>query len=261
MRQAAGDRSPDAAALLLRELSVCYGKTVALRQVSLDISAGQITALVGPAGAGKTTLLRTLNRMSIELDDAQVEGRIRLDGADILSGEISSVELRRRVGMVFAMPQPLPGSILANLLFGPRLQSRRADPALLHRVEECLRTAELWEEVKDRLTTSALRLSGGQQQRLCLARALMLRPDVLLLDEPTSGLDPISTQRIESSLRTLRGRMTLVLVTNNIKQAERVSDRVAFLLEGALIESGETAAIFQGARDERTRAYLSGEFG
>lgn len=261
MTRTAGAPAPDASTLVLREVSVRYGTTVALRQVSLHVRAGQITALIGPAGAGKTTLLRTLNRMAVDLDGAHVEGRICLDGTDILSEAISSAELRRRVGMVFAVPQPLPGSILSNLFFGPRLQGHHAEPELLHRAEECLRAAELWDEVKDRLAAPALRLSGGQQQRLCLARALMLRPDVLLLDEPTSGLDPISTQRVESSLRTLRGRMTLVLVTNNVKQAERTSDQVAFLLDGAMIEAGETAAVFQGARDARTRAYLLGEFG
>lgn len=258
------ERSPQpaaAGAITLRELTVRYGSRGVLQKISLHIPAGEVTALIGPAGAGKTTLLRTINRMSLELDAAQAEGEIHLGQISLLGSSLSSQELRRRVGMVFAVPQPLPGSIRDNLLFGPRLHGQPLDAELASRIEECLRAAELWEEVRDRLAGSAWSLSGGQQQRLCLARALMLRPEVLLLDEPTSGLDPISTQRVEASLRALRGHATVVLVTNNVKQAERVSDHAAFLLQGELIESGATTALFHGARDARTRAYLKGEFG
>lgn len=245
----------------IRTLTVHHGKTAALHDVSLEIAAGALTAIIGPASAGKTTLLRCINRMAIDIDGANTQGEIEVGTSSVLRSPRSAHALRKRVGMVFAVPQPLPGSILHNLLYGPLLHGERTGPALMERVEQCLRIAELWSEVQHRLADSATRLSGGQLQRLCLARALMLQPDVLLLDEPTSGLDPISTERIEHSLRALRGSLTIVLVTNSLHQAKRVSDETAFLLQGQLIEFARTSDLFHGARDERTRAYLAGQFG
>lgn len=249
-----------AVGVTLGSLSVQHGDTLALQEVSCAIPPGSLTAIIGPASAGKTTLLRTINRMAIDLDGARATGTILVGDTNVLESP-NPHALRRRVGMVFAVPQALPGSILANLLYGPLLHGQRRGAALLSRAEECLRIAELWGEVQHRLSDSATRLSGGQLQRLCLARALMLQPEVLLLDEPTSGLDPISTERIEHSLRALRGQLTTVLVTNNIHQAQRVSDHVAFFLQGRLVEFADTHTLFHGARDERTRAYLGGQFG
>lgn len=245
----------------IRGLSVQHGRTAALHDVSLEIAAGALTAIIGPAGAGKTTLLRCINRMAIDIDGATAQGEIEVGRFSVLRSPRSAHVLRKRVGMVFAVPQALPGSILHNLLYGPLLHGERRGAALLGRVEQCLRIAELWSEVQHRLSDAATRLSGGQLQRLCLARALMLQPDVLLLDEPTSGLDPISTERIEHSLRALRGSLTILLVTNSLHQAKRVSDDSAFLLQGSLIEFAPTSELFHGARDDRTRAYLAGQFG
>lgn len=245
----------------IQGLSVRHRGIAALHNVSLDMAAGELTAIIGPASAGKTTLLRTLNHMAIDIDGATAEGEITIGARSVLRNPRSAHLLRKRVGMVFAVPQALPGSILHNLLYGPLLHGERRGAALLDRVEQSLRTAELWPEVQHRLGDAATCLSGGQLQRLCLARALMLQPDVLLLDEPTSGLDPISTERIEHSLRALRGSLTIVLVTNNLHQAQRVSDHTAFFLQGRLIEFAPTLELFHGARDERTRAYLAGHFG
>lgn len=243
----------------IEKLSVFYADRQALREVSLDIWPYQIHAFIGPAGGGKTSILRVLNRLASEVDDARITGELRLDGQDLMTLEVAA--LRRRVAMVFATPQPLPRSIYENLVFGPRLAGihKRADLEVL--VEESLRAAQLWEEVRDRLHASALKLSGGQQQRLCIARALALRPEVILLDEPCSGLDPISTHRIEETLRELKSRYTFVLVTNNTKQAARVADRVAFFLMGQLIEDAPTDRLFTAPKDERTNDYLSGRFG
>jgi phosphate transport system ATP-binding protein len=231
----------------------------ALRDVNLSIATNQIHAFIGPARGGKTSLLRAMNRLATEVDGARVEGRILLDGQDISSLELAS--LRRRVTMVFATPQPLPRSIYENIVFGPRLAGVRKRAELDILVEESLQAAQLWDEVKDRLHTSAFKLSGGQQQRLCIARGLALKPEVVLLDEPCSGLDPISTHRIEETLRELKERYTFVLVTNNTKQAGRVADRVAFFLMGELVEEGPTESLFTAPADERTNDYLSGRFG
>jgi phosphate transport system ATP-binding protein len=243
----------------LRRLGVYYGDKQALRDVTLSIWPHQIHSFIGPAGGGKTTLLRVLNRLAIEVDEARVEGELRLDGLDLLQLDVA--QLRRRVAMVFATPQPLPRSIYDNLTFGPRLAGRRPRAELDALVEESLRAAQLWDEVRDRLHSSALKLSGGQQQRLCIARALALHPEVILLDEPCSGLDPISTHRIEETLRNLKSRYTFVLVTNNTKQAARVADRVAFFLMGQLVEDAPTERLFTAPADERTNDYLSGRFG
>jgi phosphate transport system ATP-binding protein len=240
-------------------LSIQFGDRQVLRNVSLSIASHQIHAFIGPAGGGKTTLLRAMNRLATEVDRARITGQILLDGQDVTTFELAA--LRRRVAMVFATPQPLPGSIYDNLAFGPRLAGVRSRAALDVLIEESLRAAQLWDEVKERLHTSAFRLSGGQQQRLCIARALALKPEVVLLDEPCSGLDPISTHRIEETLRQLSSSYTFVLVTNNTKQAGRIADRVAFFLMGELIEDAPAAQMFTSPTDERTNAYLSGRFG
>jgi phosphate transport system ATP-binding protein len=243
----------------VRDLSIYYGEQSALRNVNLTIPKNRIHAFIGPAGSGKTSFLRALNRLATEIDGAQLRGQVLLDGTDIRQIEVS--QLRRRVGMVFATPQPLPRSIYENLVFGPRLAGVRKRSELDRLVEESLKAAQLWDEVKDRLAASALALSGGQQQRLCIARSLALKPEVVLLDEPCSGLDPISTHRIEEALEGLKSQFTFVLVTNNTKQAARVGDRVAFFLMGELVEDAPADQMFTKPADERTNDYLSGRFG
>lgn len=245
----------------IRALSVNYAERTAVRNLSLSIPDGSIYALIGPAGSGKTSLLRTINLLSVDLDRARVGGSILLDGRDVLAPGTDRALLRRRVGLVLATPQPLPGSIYHNLTFGPRLAGKRRRDELEILVETALRSADLWGEVKERLQSPASTLSGGQQQRLCIARAIALSPEVILLDEPCSGLDPISTARIEEMMRALQKRFTWVIVTNNTKQAARVSDRTAFLLSGELIEDGPTSRIFTAPTDARTSDYVEGRFG
>ena len=251
----------DVSKLAIRGLHVRYGQLRAVRGVDLAIPAGCVYAIIGPARSGKTSVLRTINLLSLEIDGAAVEGRILVDGEDVLGRDIDRARLRRRIGMVFATPQPLPGTIHDNLVYGPRLAGVRAPSRLAALVEESLRAAQLWEEVKDRLHQSALALSGGQQQRLCLARTIALGPEIVLLDEPCSGLDPISTLKIEETMRSLRSRFTWVLVTNNTKQAARVSDRTAFMLAGELIEEAPTGQLFTAPVDQRTADYVEGRFG
>jgi phosphate transport system ATP-binding protein len=250
-----------AAAAELRQLTIGYGGAPVVRRVDLAIPRGSIFALIGPAASGKTSLLRTLNLLSLDVDRARVDGDILVGGEHILRPDVDRARLRRRVGMVFATPQPLPGSIVHTLTFGPRLAGVRGHAQLAETIESSLRLAQLWDEVKDRLETSALALSGGQQQRLCLARTLALGPEIVLLDEPCSGLDPISTLKIEDAMRALRSRVTWVLVTNNTKQAARVSDRTAFMLAGELVEEGPTAQLFTRPREPRTGDYIEGRFG
>lgn len=245
----------------VRSLSVTYGRERALKDLTLDILSREILGIVGPAGSGKTTFLRTLNRLNDLVDGCRCEGEVRLDGADIYAPDADPIALRKRVGIVFALPVPLPMSIYDNLTYGPRLAGIRNRGRLDDLVERSLKAAFLWSEVKDRLGTSALRLSGGQQQRLCLARVLSMEPEVVLLDEPCSGLDPISTARIEEALTALKERYTIVLVTNNTKQAARVADRTAFFLMGELVEVGATDRIFTAPRDSRTNDYVTGRFG
>ncbi len=242
----------------VRNLTVRAGSKTLLDDVSLDVAQNEILAIIGPAGGGKTTLLRCLNRLTDMEDSLSVSGEILLDDQDILAAKADVATLRRRVSMMFAVPTPLPMSIEDNLRLGLRFQGADTPRG---RVEESLRAAFLWDEVKDRLGASALDLSGGQQQRLCLARSLMLAPGVLLLDEPCSGLDPISTAKIEEALKALKEKMSIVLVTNNVKQASRTSDRTAFLLMGRLIEEGETGQIFTSPKEQRTADYVSGRFG
>ena len=244
-----------------RNFSVFYGAAQALRGITLDVPAHQILGIIGPAGSGKTALLRAMNRLNDLNPDCRVAGQILLDGVDIYQSDFDVVRLRKRVGMVFALPVPLPLSLFDNIAYGPRLSGIRGRKRLNELVEHSLQAAFLWDEVKDRLHTSAMRLSGGQQQRLCLARVLAMEPEVILLDEPCSGLDPISTARIEEALIALKSKYTIVLVTNNTKQAARVADTTAFLLQGDLVEVGPTGLIFTVPKDQRTNDYVSGRFG
>ncbi len=244
------------------EFSVFHGQTPALRNLTMDIPANRILGIIGPSGSGKTTFLRALNRLNDLQPEIRAEGKLLLDGNDIYDSAFDVVELRKRVGMVFALPVPLPMSIYENVVYGTRLAGVRERRRLDELVEQSLRAAFLWDEVKDRLNTSGLRLSGGQQQRLCLARTLaMEQVEVILLDEPCSGLDPISTAKIEEALTVLKQRYTVILVTNNTKQAARVADYTAFFLMGELVEYADTEKIFTVPDDSRTNDYVTGRFG
>jgi phosphate transport system ATP-binding protein len=243
-------------------LSVFYGAHRAITDVSIAIPANLVTAFIGPSGCGKSTLLRALNRMNDVVPGARVEGRVRLDDADVYGAGADVVALRRRVGMVFQKSNPFPKSIFDNVAYGLRINRMAASRGeLADRVERSLRGAALWDEVKDRLHRSALALSGGQQQRLCIARALAVEPEVLLMDEPASALDPIATQRIEELVYHLKADYTIVIVTHNMQQAARVSDRTAFFWLGTLVESGRTDAIFTSPREKLTEDYVTGRFG
>ncbi len=248
-----------AAKLSIRQLAVAVNKRLILRGVDLDVEANTIVSVIGPAHSGKTTLLRVINRLIETQRELLRSGDVLLDGTEVRRLDIDV--LRRRVGLIFATPIPLPGTIFDNVAYGPRLKARLRRPRIADLVEQSLRSAALWDEVKDRLHTSALRLSGGQQQRLCIARTIAVNPEVIMLDEPTSGLDPISTAQVENTMRELKHRFTWVLVTNNVKQAARVSDRVAFFLSGELVEEGEAAQLFTTPRDKRTDDYVSGRIG
>jgi len=245
--------------LAVRNLTVTVGNRAVLKDVSLPVAAGEILAIIGPAHSGKTTLLRVINRMIETQPEFTRTGEVRLDGVEVR--ELDGDELRRRVGLVFATPVPLPGTVYDNVAYGPRLHGLRARSRLDAVVEASLRAAFLWDEVSDRLHSSALRLSGGQQQRLCIARTLATSPEVILMDEPCSGLDPISTAQIENAMRQLKHRYTFVLVTNNVKQAARVADKVAFFLSGELIEFAPSGQLFTTPRDPRTDDYVSGRIG
>jgi len=242
-------------------LNVWYGDSHVLQDVKLAIPEGRITAIIGPSGCGKTTLLKSLNRMVELIEGARVEGRVLLDGRDIYDSDMDPAELRRRVGMVFQKPNPLPMSIYDNVAYGLRVRGIDDRAILDEAVEEALERAGLWSEVKERLRDSAFNLSIGQQQRLCIARALAVGPDVLLLDEPCSSLDPISTSRIERLLTRLKNDLTLVIVTHNLQQARRIADYTAFLYMGRLVEMAPTEEIFQNPREELTRNYIEGRFG
>ena len=245
-----------------RDFSLFFGKNQALRRITLDVQRNAILGIIGPSGSGKTSFLRAINRLNDLHPEAHVEGLLQLDGEDINQPQFDPIALRKRVGMVFALPIPLPLSIYENVVYGPRLGGHTPPRAELDaRVERSLRAAFLWDEVKDRLNTSGLRLSGGQQQRLCLARVLAMQAEVILLDEPCSGLDPISTAKIEEALTLLKAQHTIVLVTNNTKQAARVADTTAFFLMGELVEHGPTQQIFTVPDDKRTNDYVTGRFG
>lgn len=245
----------------LEDVSVAYSGETAVAGVCASIAPNKVTALIGPSGCGKSTLLRCLNRMNDMLGNVEVGGTIALDGEDINHGTIDPVELRMHVGMVFQQPSVFPLSIYDNVAYGPRLRGVKSRSDLDPLVEDCLRRAALWDEVKDELSSSALGLSGGQQQRLCIARALAVEPDILLMDESTSALDPISTSKIEELAMELKNRYTVVMVTHNMQQAVRVSDETAFFLLGELVEFGDTERIFSHPQDKRTEDYITGRFG
>ena len=252
---------PSPMAIRVAGFSHFFGAEPSLYDLDLEVFRHEILGIIGPARSGKSTFLCALNRLNDLIRGSRVEGRVEIDGRDIYGPEVDVIELRRKLGMVFATPVPLPRSIFENVAFGPRMAGVRDRTSLDALVRDCLEKGGLWEEVKDRLDTSALKLSGGQQQRLCLARILALKPEFILLDEPTSGLDPISTMKIEDSLRKLKKDYTIILVTNNVKQAARIADRTAFFLNGRLVEVGPTARIFTAPEDQRTDDYVRGKFG
>ena len=247
--------------LSARNLDFYYGETHALKKISLDISEHKITALIGPSGCGKSTFLRTINRMNDLIEGVKVTGSLTYRGQEIYAPGLDVTELRRNIGMVFQKPNPFPMSIYDNVAYGPRTHGIRAKAKLDNLVEQSLRDAAIWDEVKDRLKKNALGLSGGQQQRMCIARALAVKPDVLLMDESTSALDPISTSKIEDLAMELKKDYTIVIVTHNMQQAVRISDRTAFFLLGELIEYGDTEKMFSQPEDKRTEDYITGRFG
>ncbi|WP_294356872.1 phosphate ABC transporter ATP-binding protein PstB [uncultured Sphingomonas sp.] len=243
-------------------VDVSYGTNHAIRDVSIDVYREDVTAFIGPSGCGKSTFLRSLNRMNDTIPTARVSGDIRLDGEDIYAREMDVVQLRARVGMVFQKPNPFPKSIYENVAYGPKIHGLAQSKGELDRiVERSLSRAGLWNEVKDRLSDPGTALSGGQQQRLCIARAIAVDPEVILMDEPCSALDPIATARIEELIHDLRGRYAIVIVTHNMQQAARVSQRTAFFHLGQLIEYGDTSDIFTNPRQERTKDYITGRYG
>ncbi len=245
-----------------RGVNVFYGAKQAISDVSIDVGMDNVVAFIGPSGCGKSTFLRTLNRMNDTIPIARVEGDIRLDGEDIYAPRMDVVQLRARVGMVFQKPNPFPKSIYDNVAYGPRIHGLAAGKNELDEiVERSLQRAGLWNEVKDRLTDSGTALSGGQQQRLCIARAIAVDPEVILMDEPCSALDPIATAKIEELIHGLRGQYAIVIVTHNMQQAARVSQRTAFFHLGSLVEFGETSEIFTNPREERTKDYITGRYG
>ncbi|GIU20511.1 phosphate ABC transporter ATP-binding protein PstB [Shewanella sp. MBTL60-007] len=246
--------------LEVNNLNLFYGDNHALKNISLTIPARQVTALIGPSGCGKSTLLRTLNRMNDLVAGVKIDGDVMFDGNNIYQ-DVDVKHLRMRVGMVFQKPNPFPMSIYENVAFGLRAQGVKDKKVLDDTVEESLRSAALWEEVKDRLNTPAFGLSGGQQQRLCIARTIAMKPEVILMDEPTSALDPIATHKIEELMDELRKQFTIVIVTHSMNQAKRISDKTAFFWMGELVEHGETTQIFNQPRDQRTHGYVSGQFG
>jgi phosphate transport system ATP-binding protein len=259
---AAAARAGRSCKVSVRGLNFYYGAKRALDGISIDIPANLVTAFIGPSGCGKSTFLRTLNRMNDIIPGARVEGTVEIDGRDIYGGGTDVVALRRRVVMVFQKSNPFPKSIFENVAYGVRINGMAAGRAALQeRVEESLRQAAIWDEVKDRLNESALALSGGQQQRLCIARALAVKPDVLLMDEPASALDPIATQRIEELIYRLKSAYTIVIVTHNMQQAARVSDLTAFFWLGRLVEAGPTDRIFTNPGEKLTEDYVTGRFG
>lgn len=247
--------------LSVQDLCLWYGSHQALKNINIEIPEKSITALIGPSGCGKSTFLKTLDRMNDLIPDVKITGSVRYKGEDIFDPSVDVSELRRQVGMVFQKPNPFPMSIYDNIAYGPRTHGVKSRAKLDEIVEQSLRGAAIWDEVKDRLKKNALGLSGGQQQRLCIARALAVEPEVLLMDEPTSALDPISTSKIEELAMELKDRYTIVIVTHNMQQAVRISDHTAFFLLGELVEYGETEKLFSQPRDKRTEDYITGRFG
>ncbi|PKL08503.1 MAG: phosphate ABC transporter ATP-binding protein [Spirochaetae bacterium HGW-Spirochaetae-7] len=245
----------------ISDLNLWYGTSQALKDITVDIEERSVTALIGPSGCGKSTFLRTLNRLNDLISSVRVEGSVLYEGADIYAPDTDVIDLRKRVGMVFQKPNPFPMSLYDNIAYGPRVHGIRDKATLDDIVERSLVQAALFDEVKDRLQTSALGLSGGQQQRLCIARVLAVEPDVVLMDEPTSALDPISTAKIENLLEELKKQYTIVIVTHNMQQAGRVSDKTAYFFLGELVEYAGTKELFFNPRDKRTENYISGRFG
>ena len=247
--------------IITENLNLYYGENHALKDINMKIREGAITAFIGPSGCGKSTFLKTLNRMNDLVDCVRIEGKVYLDGEDIYDPKVDTTLLRKKMGMVFQQPNPFPMSIYDNVAYGPRTHGIRGKAKLDELVERSLRDAAIWDEVKDRLKSSALGLSGGQQQRLCIARALAVEPDVLLMDESTSALDPISTGKIEDLAIQLKEKYTVIMVTHNMQQAARISDNCAFFLLGELVEFDKTDRVFSNPRDKRTEDYITGRFG
>lgn len=247
--------------ITVKDLCLWYGNTQALKNIEIGIKENAITALIGPSGCGKSTFLKTLNRMNDLVPDVKITGKVEYDGKDIFAPSVDVNELRRDIGMVFQKPNPFPMSVYDNIAYGPRIHGIRNKAKLDEIVEESLKDAAIWDELKDRLKKSALGLSGGQQQRLCIARALAVSPRVLLMDEPTSALDPISTSKIEDLAMELKKKYTIVIVTHNMQQAARISDQTAFFLLGNLIEYNDTEKLFANPNDKRTEDYITGRFG
>ena len=260
MEQTVNNRPLGRAKMEVKDLNLFYGDFQALKHVSISMPEKEITAFIGPSGCGKSTLLKTLNRMNDLVEGCRIEGQVLLDGEDVY-GSVNVNALRRRVGMVFQKPNPFPMNVYDNVAYGPRTHGIRNRVKLDEIVENSLRSAAIWDEVKDRLKKSALGLSGGQQQRLCIARALAVEPEVLLMDESTSALDPISTSKIEDLAAELKSRYTVVMVTHNMQQAARISDNTAFFLLGELVEFGKTEQLFSTPADKRTEDYITGRFG
>ncbi len=244
-----------------KDFSIYYGSTEAVKKITLDIWAGKVTAIIGPSGCGKSTFLRAINRMNDLIPSCTTTGELIFDGKNVYNKRIDVTVLRKKAGMVFQKPNPFPKSIFDNIAYGPRLHGVRSRSELAEMVEQSLKQAALWTEVKDRLDSNALGLSGGQQQRLCIARALAVEPDILLMDEPTSALDPKATARIEDLIDELRGQYTIIIVTHNMQQAARISDYTVFLYEGLLIEYGETGPLFTNPTEKHTEDYITGRFG
>ncbi len=247
--------------ITVKDLCLWYGNTQALKNIEIGIKENAITALIGPSGCGKSTFLKTLNRMNDLVPDVKITGKVEYDGKDIFAPNVDVNELRRDIGMVFQKPNPFPMSVYDNIAYGPRIHGIKNKAKLDEIVEESLKDAAIWDELKDRLKKSALGLSGGQQQRLCIARALAVSPKVLLMDEPTSALDPISTSKIEDLAMELKKKYTIVIVTHNMQQAARISDQTAFFLLGNLIEYNDTEKLFANPNDKRTEDYITGRFG
>lgn len=247
--------------IIIKNMNLYYGDFQALKNINMNIKQNSITAIIGPSGCGKSTLLKSLNRMNDLIEGLKIEGEILLDGENIYKEDFDVNLLRKRVGMVFQRPNPFPMSIYDNIAYGPRLHGIRDKKKLDEIVERSLKSAAIWDEVKDSLKKNALRVSGGQQQRICIARALAIEPEVLLMDEPTSALDPISTAKIEELIQELKKNYTIVIVTHNMQQAARISDDTAFMLRGELIEYGKTEEIFSVPKDKRTEDYITGRFG
>lgn len=247
--------------IIVRNLNLHYGQNHALKNINMNLEEKEITALIGPSGCGKSTFLKTLNRMNDLIDSVRIDGEVQLDHENIYDPKVDTTILRKKIGMVFQQPNPFPMSVYDNVAYGPRIHGLKNRIKRDEIVEKALRAAAIWDEVKDRLRKSALGLSGGQQQRLCIARALAVQPDVLLMDEPTSALDPISTSKIEDLVSQLKREYMIIIVTHNMQQAARISDKTAFFLLGDLIEFGRTETLFSMPEDKRTEDYITGRFG